>query len=177
MAAFAPAWDSLTFTQAGVSHTITQGNAFAVPGAMIAGNVATMVAVIAVAVLAALWRPVRHGAMLLAGATVPLAAQAISALIQANEPVSAATFGISASDGVTITSGVTPIFWVYCVFVISLVVSCAWMLTAPRYPAMPAASHSPAPGPVHVHAAQGVDDEDDDSDDDDAEDDAKSTYA
>jgi hypothetical protein len=179
VAAFAPSWDSFTLTQpaTGAVQTITQGNAFAQPGVMIAGNVATMVAVIAVAVLAALWRPVRHGAVLLAGATIPLAAQAISALIQVSEPVTPAQFGISPSAGVTITSGVTPIFWVYCVFVISLVVSCAWMLTAPRYPAIPAVPQSPAPGPVHVHPAQRVADEDDDSDDDDADDDAESTYA
>jgi hypothetical protein len=179
VAAFAPSWDSFTFTQpaTGAVETITQGNAFALPGAMIAGNVAVMIAVVAIAVIAALWRPIRHGAVLLAGATIPLAAQAISALIGVSEPATPQQFGISPSAGVTITAGLTPIFWVYCVFVISLVVSCAWMLTAPRYPAMPAVSTSPAPGPVHVHPAQGVDDEDDDSDDDDAEDDAQSTYA
>jgi hypothetical protein len=180
VASFAPSWDSYTLFQSatGASQTVTLGNAFANPGVVIAGNVAVMVAAVAVAVLAALWRPVRHGAMLLAGATVPLAAQAISALIQVHEPVNLAQFGA----GVSITSGVTPIFWVYCVFVISLVVSCAWMLTAPRYPVMLAAPQSPTPGPLlpagGVEGADNVDnvDEGDDSDDD-AEDDAESTYA
>lgn len=177
--AFAPSWDSYTLTQpsTGATQTITLGNAFAVPGVMIAGNVAVMVAAIAMAVLAALWRPVRHGAVLLAAATVPLAAQAISALIGVSEPATPAQFGISPAAGVSITSGVTPIFWVYCVFVISLVVSSAWMLTAPRYPAMPAVPQSPAPSPVHVHAVQDAARKDGDSDDDDAEDDAESTYA
>jgi ABC-type transport system involved in multi-copper enzyme maturation permease subunit len=184
VAAFAPAWDSYTLSQAttGATQTITAGNAFSNPGAVIAGDVVVMIAVIGVAVLAALWRPVRHGAVLLAGATVPLAAQAISALIQASEPVSAGQFGISPQAGVTITSGVTAIFWVYCVFVISLIVSCAWMLTAPHNPAMPTVVVPPV-APASPQPPQGVDvepadsAEDDGDSDDGAEDDAKSTYA
>ena len=45
----------------------------------------------------------------------------------------------------TISSGVTPIFWVYCVFVISLLVSCAWLLTAPGQPPVPASPWTPSP--------------------------------
>jgi hypothetical protein len=158
VAAFVPSWDSYTLAQAstGASQTVTAGNAFASPAPVIAGNVAVIVAVIGVAVLAALWRPARQGAALLAGAILPLAAQAISALIQAGEPASPSLFGISQSQaqaaGLTISSGLTPIFWVYCVFVISLLISCAWMLTAPQYHAMPAAPLQPAPG--HVPPAQ-----------------------
>ena len=151
-----PSWDTYTLTQAstGASQTVTAGNAFASPAPVIAGNVAVIVAVVVVAVLAALWRPARQGAALLAGAILPLAAQAISALIQAGEPATPAMFGISQSQaaGLTISSGLTPIFWVYCVFVISLLISCAWMLTAPQYHAMPAAPLHPAPG--HVPPAQ-----------------------
>ena len=141
VAAFVPSWDTYTLTQAstGTSQTVTAGNAFASPAPVIAGNVAVIVAVVVVALLAALWRPARQGAALLAGAILPLAAQAISALIQAGEPATPAMFGISQSQaaGLTISSGLTPIFWVYCVFVISLLISCAWMLTAPQYQAMP----------------------------------------
>ena len=151
-----PSWDTYTLTQAstGTSQTVTAGNAFASPAPVIAGNVAVIVAVVVVALLAALWRPARQGAALLAGAILPLAAQAISALIQAGEPATPAMFGISQSQaaGLTISSGLTPIFWVYCVFVISLLISCAWMLTAPQYHAMPAAPLHPAPG--HVPPAQ-----------------------
>ena len=135
-AAFAAAWDSYTVAQAtlGTVKTIQEGNAFSNPGFVIAGNVLVMVAVVAVAVLAALWRPARQGALLLAGAIIPLAAQAVSALIQVSQPAYS-FFGLTqaqaAQDGVTISSGVTPIFWVYCVFVISLLISCAWLLTAP----------------------------------------------
>jgi ABC-type transport system involved in multi-copper enzyme maturation permease subunit len=160
VAAFVPSWDTYTLTQAstGASQTVTAGNAFASPAPVIAGNVAVIVAVVVVALLAALWRPARQGAALLAGATLPLAAQAISALIQAGEPATPAMFGISQSQaqaaGLTISSGLTPIFWVYCVFVISLLISCAWMLTAPQYHAMPATPPHPAPG--HVPPAQNV---------------------
>ncbi|MFY9863431.1 MAG: hypothetical protein WAK58_06420, partial [Trebonia sp.] len=156
VAAFVPSWDTYTLTQAstGTSQTVTAGNAFASPAPVIAGNVAVVVAVVVVALLAALWRPARQGAALLAGAILPLAAQAISALIQAGEPATPSMFGISQSQaaGLTISSGLTPIFWVYCVFVISLLISCAWMLTAPQYHAMPAVPLHPAPG--HVPPAQ-----------------------
>jgi len=195
VAAFVPSWDSYTLIQAstGASQTVTAGNAFASPAPVIAGNVAVIVAVIGVAVFAALWRPARQGAALLAGAILPLAAQAISALIQAGEPASPSMFGISQSQaqaaGLTISSGLTPIFWVYCVFVISLLISCAWMLTAPQYHAMPAAPLHPAPG--HVPSAQsdaageaddsgaetGDNKPGDDNDSDGGEDHEESTYA
>lgn len=149
-AAFAAAWDSYTVAQAtlGTVKTLQEGNAFSNPGLVIAGNVAVMVAVVVVAVLAALWRPARQGALLLAGAIIPLAAQAVSALIQVSQPAYS-FFGLTqaqaAQEGVTISSGVTPVFWVYCVFVISLLVSCAWLLTAPGQPPVPASPWTPAP--------------------------------
>ncbi len=149
-AAFAVAWDSYTVAQAalGTVKTVQEGNAFSNPGLVIAGNVAVMVAVVVVAVLAALWRPARQGALLLAGAIIPLVAQAVSALIQISQPPYS-FFGLTqaqaAQDGVTISSGVTPIFWVYCVFVVSLLISCAWLLTAPGHPAGPASPWTPSP--------------------------------
>ena len=75
---------------------------------------------------------------------MPLAAQAVSALIQVSQPVSPTLFGISSAQaqaaGLSISAGVTPIFWVFFVFVISLLVSCAWLFTEPGHPAMPAFS-------------------------------------
>src|SRR5262249_28125502 len=52
--AFVPSWDSFTVTQTatGATQTITAGYAFANPGPVIFGDVAVMVAVVAVAVLA-----------------------------------------------------------------------------------------------------------------------------
>lgn len=159
VATFIPSWDSYTLVQTanGAVQTITAGNAFSNPGPVIAGSVAVMVALIAVAVAAALWRPARNGAVLLAGAIVPMVAEGISALIQVSGPTSPAQFGISQAEasalGLTINAGVTPIFWVYCVFVISLVISCAWMLTTPPHQAMPARAWSPQqPLPSHREA-------------------------
>lgn len=150
--AFAPAWDSYTLASQSGSQTFTAGNAFSEPAVIIAGNVLVMAALIAAAIVAALWRPARHGAALLAGAIVPMAAQAISALIQVNEPASPSDFGISQSQasaaGLTITSGVTPVFWVYCVFVIALVISCAWLLAEPGEPVSPSGVPSSLAGPI-----------------------------
>jgi hypothetical protein len=146
--AFAPSWDRYTLQAlAGFSRTITAGNAFANPGPVIAGDVAVMVALVAVVAAAAVWRPVRTGAMLLAGAIVPMAAQAISALVQVAEGASPAQFGIppaqAAQAGLTISSGLTPAFWIYCAFVIALAVMCARMLIGSRSDA-PDAPHRPA---------------------------------
>ncbi len=136
-AAFAPAWDSFTLrTAAGQSQSLTAGNAFSNPGLVIAGEVAVMIALAAVVIVAALWRPVRHGAVLLSGAVIPMTAQAISALVQAGGSPSPTQFGISPAQasqiGLTISSGVTPAFWIYCGFLVALVVSCAWMLFTPQ---------------------------------------------
>ncbi len=138
-AAFAPSWDSFTLrTPAGLVQSVTAGNAFANPAPVIAGDVAVMVTLVAVAVAAALWRPAWQGAALLAGAIIPMAAQAVSALVQLGEAVSPAQFGISpaqaAQAGLTISSGLTPAFWIYCTFVVALMVICGWMLI-PRRPA------------------------------------------
>ncbi len=169
-AAFAPAWDSyLLRTAAGQSQSFTEGNAFANPGLVIAGNVAVMVALAAVVIVAALWRPVRLGAVLLAGAAIPMAAQAISALVQVGGTTSPTQFGLTPAQatqlGLTIDSGLTPAFWIYCGFLVALVASGAWMLFAPHEaprsvpgwpagpeaygwnPAVPAAAPTVAPAP------------------------------
>jgi hypothetical protein len=136
-ATFAPAWDSFTLRAAsGQTQTLTAGNAFAAPGAVIAGNVAVMVALAAVVIAAAMWRPTRHGAVLLAGAVIPMAAQAISAIIQVGQPVSPTQFGFSPAEasqlGLTVSAGLTPWFWIYVVLVVALLVSFAWMLFTPQ---------------------------------------------
>ena len=134
---FAPSWDSYTLrTAGGTVHTLTAGNAFSNPAAVIVGDVAVMVALVLVAAIAALWRPARLGAVLLAGALIPMVAQAISALAQLGEAVSPAQFGISSAEasqlGLTISQGVTAVFWIYCVFVVALVVICGWLFAKPR---------------------------------------------
>jgi len=131
--AFAPSWDSYTLrTAVGVSQTVTAGYVFSNPGAVIAGDVFVMIGLVAVVVAAALWRPARYGAALLAGAIVPMAAQAISAVALLAEGISPAQFGISPAQasaaGLTIHSGLTPAFWIYCAFVVALAVLCGLML-------------------------------------------------
>jgi hypothetical protein len=145
--AFAPSWDSYTLRSAsGATQTLTAGNSFANPGPVIIGDVAVMVTLVAVVVVAALWRPARLGAVLLAGAVIPMAAQAISAIVQVSEPVSAASFGISpaqaAQAGLTISAGLTPVFWVYCAFVVLLLLAGGWMFMTPR----PVSRSSARPG-------------------------------
>lgn len=157
---FAPSWDSFTLrTPAGVAQTVTAGNSFANPGPVIAGDLAVMITLVVVVTVAALWRPARLGAALLAGAAIPMAAQAISALIQVGEAVSPAAFGFpparAAAAGLTVSSGLTPVFWVYCGFVVALAAICAWMLLPGRRPGRPQAwaGGTGLPGSLPAHAA------------------------
>jgi hypothetical protein len=143
--AFAPPWDSyVLLTPSGVLGSGTLGNAFKNPGPVILGNVAVMVILVAIVIVAALWRPVRQGAALLAGATVPLAAQVISAIVQVTEKTSPQLFGITPGEagriGLTINSGLTAAFWVFSAFVIALILLCVRMATTP--------TAAPAPVPV-----------------------------
>lgn len=155
--AFAPSWDSYTLrTPSQLIQTVTAGNIFSNPGPVIFGNVAVMVALVAVAAAAALWQPARLGAALLAGALLPMAAQAISALIQVSQDVSPAQFGISpgraAQAGLTITSGLTPAFWIYFALVIALAGMCAWMLIPARPQRQDGTSVATAPAAVSWQA-------------------------
>ena len=160
-ASFAPAWDSFTLrTAAGQTQSLTVGDAFSGtnPGLVITGDVLVMLAVAVTVILAAFWRPVRHGGILLAGAAVPMAAQAISALVQITQPASPAQFGLSNAQasqlGLTISSGLTPAFWIYCGFLIALMVSCAWMLfTPPPVPVTPPAA-TPEAGTAEAGTAE-----------------------
>jgi hypothetical protein len=167
-AAFAPPWDSFTLrTASGQVEMLTAGNAFSNPGLVIAGDVAVMIALAAVVVAAALWRPVRHGAVLLAGATAAMAAQAISALVQAGRTPTPAQFGISSSQasqlGLTISAGLTPAFWIYFGFLVALIVSCVWMLFTPQSVLVaPGEGYGPRPDD---NADDSIDDSADDIDD------------
>jgi hypothetical protein len=149
--AFAPSWDSFTLrTPAGTSQTITAGNAFANPGIVIAGDVVVMVAVVLVVLAAAAWRPVRLGAALLTGAIVPMAAQAISAVIQIGQISPSLQFGIPPAQagrlGLTATAGLTPAFWVYSAFVAALILTAALLVSAPATPPPPPAPSQARPG-------------------------------
>ena len=112
-----------------------------------------MIALVAVVVAAALWRPAWQGAVLLAGAIIPMAAQAISAIIGVAEGASSALFGIppaaASQAGITISSGVTAAFWIYCAFVAALAVLCARILIRSR----PGPPDAIPPGPVTLDAS------------------------
>jgi len=162
--AFAPSWDSyLLQTGFGTSQTITLGNAFANPAAVIVGEVAVMVLLVASLVAAALWRPIRLGAALAVGAIIPMVAQAISAIVQVSQPTPPAQFGYSQAQaselGLKITNGLTPMFWVFCAFLGTLILLCIWMLLtvdspaarAPLYPGLP---YHGQPYPGQVYQAQ-----------------------
>jgi hypothetical protein len=147
--AFAPSWDKFTLrTATGASQVITAGNAFANPGPVILGNVLVMVGIVAVVLAAAMWRPWRLGAALAAGAIVPMVGQAISAIVQINGTTSPLQFGLTPAQanqiGLTITTGLTPMFWVFCAFLATLILLCGWLLLAQESPAQAAAS------PYHV---------------------------
>jgi hypothetical protein len=145
---------------------------------MIAGNLITIIVFGLVVIAAVLWRPVKLGAMLLAGAVIPMAAQAISALVQVSEPTPPSQFGISSQQasqlGVTIINGVTPAFWIFTILMVVLIVSCAWMLVTPSVPVAatagsPEAQPSPwAPppsaSPEAAPSMNATEDEDDDVD-------------
>jgi len=154
--AFAPSWDSFTLHSSVGSQTITAGNAFANPGLVIVGNVATMIAIVAVIALAAAWRPTKVAAALVLGAAVTLVAEAISAIIQVGQGATPEQFGVSQSQaaqiGLVIHSGLTPIFWVFCAFVGTVVLMSVWMLVAPESAAAGANRFYP-PGP-HPAAGQ-----------------------
>lgn len=153
--AFAPSWDRYTLrTPTGFSHTLTAGNSFANPAPVMAGDIAVMAGLVLVVVMAAFWCPARLGAALLAGAVIPMVAEAVTALIEVGQPTSPSQFGIppaqAARAGLTISASVTPAFWIYCAFVLALVIICAWMLRPARRRVpfggggSPAQAHQPA---------------------------------
>jgi hypothetical protein len=153
--AFAPSWDSyLLQTALGTSARTTAGNAFSNPAPVIVGDVAVMVLLVAVLVVAVLWRPIRLGAALAVGALIPMVAQAVSALVQVSEPTSPQQLGYTQAQagqlGLKITNGLTPMFWVYCAFLGTLILLCVWMLlsgdSAPdRSPSHPGFGYPGAP--------------------------------
>jgi hypothetical protein len=132
---FIPSWDRYVLHTSVGSQAVTAGYAFANPGLVIAGDVLVVIALVGVAIMAGLWRPQRLGGALLAGAIIPMAAQAISAVIQLGEPTSPLQFMSSAEASVlrlTISNGVTPAFWIFCIFVFALIGTCAQMMVRPR---------------------------------------------
>jgi hypothetical protein len=163
--AFAPSWDRYTLSTAtSGSQTFTAGNAFSNPGPVIVGEVAVMLALFAVVVIATLWRPGRLGWALAAGAAVPMVAQAISAVVQITTPTSPAQFGISSSAaaqaGLKISAGLTGAFWAFLAFMLVMIIGCIWLaITGDREEPAPTGWIQPvgaAAAPVAAYGAATV---------------------
>jgi hypothetical protein len=151
---FAPSWDRYVLATPTATQTLTEGNAFSNPGPVIVGNVAVMIAVVAVLVAASLWRPARIGWALAAGAIIPLIAQLISAIVQITQsPLTQLGITKAEANGahLSVTASLTGWFWAYCAFVIVLVLMCGWLAARPDR-AMAVAA--PA-GAVHTGPAAG----------------------
>lgn len=131
---FAPSWDRYVLSTPTATQTLTEGNAFSNPGPVIVGNVAVMIAVVAVLVVASLWRPARIGWALAAGAIIPLIAQLISAIVQiAQSPLTQLGITKAEANGahLSVTASLTGWFWAYCAFVIVLVLMSGWLAARP----------------------------------------------
>jgi hypothetical protein len=151
---FAPSWDRYVLATPTATQTLTEGNAFSNPGPVIVGNVAVMIAVVAVLVVASLWRPARIGWALAAGAIVPLIAQLISAIVQITEsPLTQLGITKAEANGahLSVTASLTGWFWAYGAFVVVLVLMCGWLAARPER-AMAVAA--PA-GAIHAGPATG----------------------
>jgi hypothetical protein len=163
-AAFVPAWDGYTLrSPIGVIETATAGYAFSQPALMVTGTVLVMIGLVLTVLIAALWRPVRLGAALLAGAAIPMVAQAVSAVIQIREGATPALFSIPPAQasrlGITVSTHLTWSFWLYAAFVAALAAIFVWMLLPVRQavPAGPSPVGTPPPPPPAPPADARVD--------------------
>lgn len=161
---YALSWNTLTFATAeGGLQTLAQGNIASQSGLEIFGSVLVMAAIILVAVISGLWRHARVGAALLAGLSIPLVAQAISAVIETHDQTAQYASSLKSGGDTFISYGLTPSFWLFCLFGVALVVSCAWMLfSAPALGADVAAPVPPSSG-----LASDLDSDDDEDEDED----------
>lgn len=95
--AFLPAWDHAvaTSTQSGRTLTRSLGNAFSGPWPQVLGTVLSAVALLVVPVVAVRLRRRAVGAAAVGGALLVLASQFVAAVVQVDQPVPAADFGVT----------------------------------------------------------------------------------
>lgn len=98
--AFLPAWDHAVAvsTQTGQTVTRSLGNAFSGPWQQVTGTVLAAVALLVVPVIAIRLRHKAVGAALVVGALLVLTAQLVAAVVQVDQPVPPADFGITAQQ-------------------------------------------------------------------------------
>ena len=89
IAAFWPSWDHYHLVSTtGRTLDLTQGDAFAQPVGIMAGEVVAGVAIGIVALVAAFWSPPAVGAWATGGVVIALASQLVSGIVQVHEPLS-----------------------------------------------------------------------------------------
>jgi hypothetical protein len=116
--AFLPAWDHAVATSltTGQSLSRTLGNAFSGPWPQVVGTVAVAVALLVVPIVAVRLRNKPVGAAAVCGGLLVLASQLTSAVVQVDQPVPSADFGISSGQarqaGVTLALRLTDWFTV-----------------------------------------------------------------
>jgi hypothetical protein len=132
LVAWVPAWAKYTFTGSMGPHSEELINAFAVPGVEIAGTVGEMTVIVALAAAAALWRPARFGTVLLTGAVLFLANQAIAGISAVIEVPPPSYFGMTAAFRMRISVAGTPWLWAFCGFMAALIVLYEWLFIRSR---------------------------------------------
>jgi hypothetical protein len=79
-------------------------------------------------------------------------------MVQVTEPTSPLQLGISQSQanaaGLTITNGLTPMFWVYCAFLGTMILVVVWMLLTPDSAPRPAPFYAGLPQPGQPYPGQ-----------------------
>lgn len=98
--AFLPAWDHAVAvsTQTGQTVSKSLGNAFSGPWQQVVGTVLAALALLAVPIVAIRLRDKAVGAALAIGALLVLTAQLAAAVVQVDQPVPPADFGITAQQ-------------------------------------------------------------------------------
>ena len=95
--AFLPSWDHYTavLTSNGRSLSFDLGNAFSGPWELVLGNVLVAIALAAVPIAASRWRNRGAAAAAVIGGLIVLASQFVAAVVQVDQAVTPATFGMT----------------------------------------------------------------------------------
>ena len=112
IAAFWPSWDHYHLVgTAGRVLDLTEGNAFAQPATIMAGELVAGLAIGIVAIVAAFWSPPAVGAWATGGVVIALTSQLVSGVVQVHEPLSETignTSGVNvAASGLWLTASWT----------------------------------------------------------------------
>jgi hypothetical protein len=134
-----PAWVQYTFTGSMGPHSedltiwyTAPWIEFGAPWVEIAGSVAPMVVIVAMAAAAALWRPPRLGAVFLTGAVLALVSEAMIGINDVIKAPPRSYFGIPAAARMTVSVAGTPWLWAFCGFTAALIAVYGWLFIRSR---------------------------------------------